>query len=49
MAAHEWKEYALSDATTELSQHDEIVRNWPLRTPELPPPPQVPYAGQHWD
>ena len=32
-----------------IPRHDEITRDWPLRTTELPPAPSVPYAGQHWD
>jgi len=28
---------------------DEIVRSWPLREEGVPPAPDVPYPGGHWD
>lgn len=37
----------VSDSTA--PNHDEVIRNWPLRSAALPHPPEVPYSGQHWD
>ncbi len=31
------------------AEHDEIVRNWPLRPGGPPPMPAVPYPDRHWD
>ena len=31
------------------SAYDALLRSWPIRGGMLPPAPEVPYAGQHWD
>ena len=32
-----------------MANHDEVLRDWPIRVATLPPAPQVPYADSHWD